>query len=209
MGDNESRVRICTVCAEPIRLEARKCVHCGSYQNWWERLNLSVTAMSALTALISVFALTAPIIADALTPDEARFNFSEPEFAEGLVTVEAKNVGGAPATVDWAAIFIPQKSAGQPYIYPLSARGSGTDHRVQPGETKRLTFEFDTRQYDPPPVTEADRGCLIEVFDLKREVSCDEVRFVGRKPAHQSDRAGELPEEGPAPLPDRVDWRRN
>lgn len=208
VGDGKPQTKLCAICAEPIRLEARKCIHCASYQNWLGRLNPSVTVLSALTALFSVIALTTPIIKDVLTPDGARFTFSDPEFTEGAVFIEAKNVGGAPATLDWAAILISQKSPGQPYIYPLSAKGSDADHRIQPGEMKRLTFEFDTKEYALPPVSEADVGCSIELFDSAREVSCDEVQFLPHKPVDDQHRVGELPEEGPAPLSGEVEWKR-
>jgi hypothetical protein len=196
----------CAVCAEPIRKEAVKCKHCGSYQSWRGRINFSSTVLSLLVALIAVIGATAPIIKNLFTPNAATLRFSEPTFGQGTVSVTATNIGVLPATPDWAFITIPQKSAGQPYIFDLRSSDALSDRKIGPGETKTITYAFDHKRFDPPRVTAEDQPCTIEIFSSIREVSCDEIRYMADNTPHPVSKRGLLPEEGPRPLDHPAHW---
>jgi len=161
-----------------------------------------------MTALISVTLLAIPLLQEAFTPNGPRFSFSRPQFNPGAFTVEAKNIGNTPATLDHAVVSIPQKSAGQPYIYILQATGDEASHRIGQGDTVRLTFSFDRENYGMPQVNDDDVGCSIEVFDSVRSISCSEVRYLASNPPEKVGSDAELPSEGPAPLDETTAWRR-
>jgi len=197
----------CSTCAEPIRVEAKKCIHCGSYQSWRGRINFSATVLSLLVALIAVIGTTAPVIRNLFTPSEAAFRFSDPVFGQGTISVTATNIGAQPARLDWTVITIPQKTGGQPYMFDLHSSDAVSDQKVGPGETKTITFVFDHKRFDAPRVTAEDRPCTIELYSLIREISCDEIRYMADQTPHRIDRRGLLPEEGPTPLDHPAKWK--
>lgn len=201
---SEAITKPCTMCRESIPLDAKKCRHCQSDQRWLGRLGDWSLILSLLIALIAVIGAVAPIVKAAITPADARFEFGDVEVQPDAVIVRAKNVGGASAQIETAVITVPQRSAGQPYIYAL---GADRPADIAPGENRLLRFTFDRKEYDAPTVTAADSPCEIEIFDAHRRVSCDEVRTLGTALPPQ-DRRGGLPEEGPAPLPTPSRWER-
>jgi len=211
MGADEEEfapdTKTCVMCAESIRAQAAKCIHCGSYQRWLGRVSVWTTVLSLLVALIAVVGWAAPALKSLFTPTQATLRFSNPEFRPGSIVVRTTNIGAQPAIIDAAIVTIPQRTGGQPYIFVLEASNPRSEQEVSPGETATLNFVFNRRTYDPPPVTEGDRPCTLEIYDSVREVSCDEVRYLGTTlPAH--DRRGSLPEEGPAPLQREAEWVR-
>lgn len=56
----------CSFCLQKIEDGARKCPHCGSFQNWRSKLSIGSTALSLLVALISVSAMAVPILVSVL-----------------------------------------------------------------------------------------------------------------------------------------------
>ena len=187
-------------------MAAKKCIHCGSYQSFGGRINFSATILSLLVALIAVIGAAVPAIKNLLTPEVATFRFSEPSFGQGTISVTATNIGGQPARLDSLFITIPQKSAGQPYIFDLRSSDTPADQKISPGETKTITFVFDHKRFDAPHVTAEDHPCTIELHFSIREVSCDEIRYIADKTPRRVDRRGLLPEEGPAPLGHPARW---
>ena len=55
------RTKPCRECGEEIRLAARKCIHCGSWQDW--RSYLGAGGLTALAALFAFIAAIAALIA--------------------------------------------------------------------------------------------------------------------------------------------------
>jgi hypothetical protein len=196
----------CAICAEPILAEAKKCIHCGSYQSWHERINFSVTILSLLVALIAVITAAVPPIKTLFVPTIAAFRFSDPSFRPGAVTVMATNVGAQPAILDSAFIMIPQKTGGQPYIFELRSSDAPADQKVGPGETKILTYTFDHKRFNAPKLTREDRNCFMDLYQSEREVSCDEIRYFVEIPKSIGDKRGLLPEAGPEPLEHPAHW---
>jgi hypothetical protein len=111
--------------------------------------------------------------------------------------------------------MIPQKTGGQPYIFPLKG-AEGQADIIQPGEAKLFSFTFDREQFDVPAVEPEDAPCTLDIvvtsfsgrFDgVTRDVSCDEIRYLFNDQPRPPDRRGLLPEEGPMPSEDRGGWR--
>jgi hypothetical protein len=65
----------CPVCAEPILLPARKCIHCGSRLDWLRFFGASTTTLALATALIAVIGQVAPVVRTASQPKDSRFHF--------------------------------------------------------------------------------------------------------------------------------------
>jgi hypothetical protein len=57
----------CSVCREPIRRGARKCIHCNSMLDWRGWLGISETALALLVALVTVVGASAPRVVALLT----------------------------------------------------------------------------------------------------------------------------------------------
>lgn len=203
-----NEMKHCVMCAEPIRFKATKCKHCGSYQHWLGRISVISTVLSLVIALISVIGLTAPAMKDFLTPSGAALRFSQPEFSRGSVSVTVTNYGAMPASVGVAFITVPQKSMGQPYIFDLQALVDGESPRIEPGETKQITYLFDRKKFDAPKLTSDDEPCSLEIYDQFKNVSCDEIRFLASKDSSVNNRKGLLPEEGPQTLSPATTWHR-
>jgi hypothetical protein len=66
--------RPCPVCAEPIKGQARKCIHCGSALDWTRYLGISNVTLALLTALVAVIAQAAPVVRSALEPRDSRLH---------------------------------------------------------------------------------------------------------------------------------------
>ena len=60
----------CSTCDENISVNANKCIHCGSYQDWRKRLNFSSNILSLLVALTAVLGVTIPIIVETFETKE-------------------------------------------------------------------------------------------------------------------------------------------
>ena len=54
------------MCQEPIKPNATKCVHCGSYQDFRRHINLGNSALALIIALVSVLTLGIPPILEAI-----------------------------------------------------------------------------------------------------------------------------------------------
>jgi hypothetical protein len=100
------------MCAEPIKLNARKCVHCESYQDWFSNLGLSATILSLLVALLSVLSTTVPVLKDALTPKNSKLIFSVQGADDKYVSVLASNEGLRAGSVQAAGVHVKGKPIG-------------------------------------------------------------------------------------------------
>ncbi|MEP4892261.1 MAG: hypothetical protein ABJV04_19780 [Aliiglaciecola sp.] len=54
---------------------AKRCYHCGAYQNWMSKLNLSVTSLALLTALISVSTVFVTQVFPLVKPTSIKTNY--------------------------------------------------------------------------------------------------------------------------------------
>ena len=66
----------CVVCREEIKQDAKKCIHCDSYQDFRRWINISSVVLSLMIALLSVTAVTLPVLKDFMLPPDAELNFS-------------------------------------------------------------------------------------------------------------------------------------
>lgn len=104
MSSNEPK-KPCLICAEPIAFAAKKCKYCGSYQDYRRHFTFSGTILSLLVALVSVLALSAPIIKSALEPKDASIKFVTATVDEKYIYVLVTNKGNEAGTFNGADLF--------------------------------------------------------------------------------------------------------
>ena len=121
----------CRVCREPIRPGAKKCLHCGSYQNWWAQLLASGPALSLLVALVAVTTPWIPVAKELLAPKGAEIRTAFGGVFGNSLAVNVTNVGTMPASVQQVNLTIGDEKAIT--VYPLQIQNSS--RLVEPGKT--------------------------------------------------------------------------
>jgi hypothetical protein len=128
----------CRVCAEPINVQATKCIHCSSDQGRWRLVaNLSNTVLALLIALFSVLTTAVPVIINTFTPRDSRLVFSFPIADETRIVLLVSNNGIRPGMVQ--DILLKTFNAGSVFLRPIAADQHAL-YMVEP--TKSNLFEF-------------------------------------------------------------------
>lgn len=109
MSENGHEAKPCRVCAEDIKSSARKCVHCGSWQDWRSNLGLSTEVLSLLVALVAVLPATLHYIQTLSIPKEPSLRIGYVRSTEKTIQIQAINEGQIPATIDLAALWVNDK----------------------------------------------------------------------------------------------------
>jgi hypothetical protein len=99
-SDPSVEMKPCGVCAEPIRLAAKNCRHCGSYQGRWSRLGLSAAVLSLLVALVSALGFAIPIVKDALTTRDSHLVAAFQGITPYGISVLVSNLGTSPGSIN-------------------------------------------------------------------------------------------------------------
>lgn len=91
-----SQTKSCRVCSEDIKLAARKCIHCDSWQerSWSVDLSVVSTVLSLSVAFIAVLTSSYPVLKDILTPIHAVFSSTLVDVNRGDISVLVHNSGG-------------------------------------------------------------------------------------------------------------------
>jgi hypothetical protein len=105
---NEARSsKACTTCGEEIAASARKCTHCGTWQDWRRYLVFSNTILALLVALVSVTAVTGPVIRDLLITKDSHLISSFVGVIDNEAVFTVANSGNRPGSVGEARILVP------------------------------------------------------------------------------------------------------
>ena len=89
----------CRVCHEEIEEDARKCIHCGSFQNKIRNsFNFSAVILSLLVALISVITASIPVFKAAMAR-EAQVSYEVLSCTQQTVRLIAVNGGNSLAVI--------------------------------------------------------------------------------------------------------------
>ncbi|MBI3677215.1 MAG: hypothetical protein HY243_11445 [Proteobacteria bacterium] len=113
-----SKTKNCIECASAIPIDARRCVHCSSQQDWTRYLTWSSTTLGLLVALVSVLTFAIPIWREV-------FHTPKPKPSVAVMDIgycEAPrftiaNGGDGPLTID-SALFV-RKDDGDTKSYSL------------------------------------------------------------------------------------------
>jgi hypothetical protein len=107
LGELPEGTKRCLICAEPINLASRKCVHCGADQNALrQRLGVSTSFLSMSVALVSVLGVVVPLLIQSATPDNSHLTFSLQYATETELFVIVSNQGREPGTVSLADLRV-------------------------------------------------------------------------------------------------------
>jgi hypothetical protein len=132
--ESSSDTKLCKTCAEPIKLAARICNHCKSYQDWRSNLSISSSVLALLIALISVASSAVPVFVDALTEKNAKLIFSYQGITPKFVSFFVSNTGTRAGSVDSAFLVVPWVKQR---MFPLELLGDSPEV-VLPGGTKLI-----------------------------------------------------------------------
>ncbi|TMJ21619.1 MAG: hypothetical protein E6G95_21850 [Alphaproteobacteria bacterium] len=100
VGELPEGTKRCIACGEPIRMIAKRCIHCTSDQDpVRQRLGFSTNLMSMSVALISVLGVVVPILIESATRDDSHLIFSLQHATEVELFVIVSNQGREPGTV--------------------------------------------------------------------------------------------------------------
>jgi hypothetical protein len=151
-------LKLCKVCAEPIKKTARVCIHCNNYQDWRAELNVSSTVLSLLVALVSVLTAAVPALMTATTPRDSHLSFSDQGTTENLISLLVTNSGTRPGTVRYP-IFLSTEEG--PYkdppieLFLNGVRGSAII--IEPGKSDLLELLTRSGKADPVEKDRVDR----------------------------------------------------
>src|ERR1700730_10987429 len=101
-----SRTTFCVVCKESIRLGAKKCVHCDSFQTWRRHIAVGDSFLALLVALVSVLSLSVPLLRTALRPNNSVLKVAFQDVEGPYLFAIASNLGGKPGTVGHAELEV-------------------------------------------------------------------------------------------------------
>lgn len=119
-ASNEPQRR-CSTCCSDIHSAAKKCTACGSYQDWRRHLQISSSVLALLVALVSVIALSLPMIDRMITPEESKTVLSYHGTSGDKFYFVASNSGnksGVVGPIEWA-IWYYSSNETKAYFHPL------------------------------------------------------------------------------------------
>ncbi len=96
---NKSDKKPCRICGEDINISARKCIHCNSFQDWHVYLGMSTSVLSLLVALVSVVALSVPVIKDAIQPKNSQVTLKFQYYNRDAINLIVSNPGNRPGGI--------------------------------------------------------------------------------------------------------------
>jgi hypothetical protein len=97
----------CSSCAEPIRLAAKKCVSCDSYQDWRRHFSASSTVLSLLVALLAILGPAISSIKSAIHTPRAEPRIALSSVEHHIVSLLISNGGDAAASISSGRIEYP------------------------------------------------------------------------------------------------------
>ena len=102
----------CSTCAEPIKLAAKKCTKCGSYQDFRRVLVVSSPTISVLGAAVAVAAAAYQWLGPVFKPAIAEPEIALVGSAPGMLTLNIKNRGSEAIYIDGAQLSFGQQRGG-------------------------------------------------------------------------------------------------
>jgi hypothetical protein len=133
MGQLPGGMKRCTVCAEPINENAKRCFHCQSEQSWLrQKLGLSNTVLPLLVALVTVTAAALPVIKDTFFPARAVIVASTQQVQDNLILVTLRNAGRKTGFVTGIKIFLINSPLGGVTAYDLNPQSGPVATPIDP-----------------------------------------------------------------------------
>ncbi len=124
---------LCRTCCEEIADGAKKCTHCGSFQNYRRFFTISSTALSLLIALLSVSGLVLPNLIDAMKHPEAEVTFTIAHADSDRIWVLAKNAGRTAAILNDVWLIAPGENDEPHYLHYTVVCFGRSNGYLEPG----------------------------------------------------------------------------
>jgi len=99
-GMEPAQKHYCLFCRKEIHCKATKCPECGSFQNWRRNVNLSITLLSLVIALVSVSGIVVPIIQQSLTDPRSNISLEFAFVDDSYAYLYLANSGARPALIE-------------------------------------------------------------------------------------------------------------
>jgi hypothetical protein len=119
----EQTQKLCRTCSQLIPSLAKKCTHCGDFQDWRSHLGMSTTVLSLLVALVSVSSQAIPVILSAIKPEaSAEIRATLQGSDRFFLTILATNTGQLTGGVNRVYISAKNRSAvwfQEPNTFPV------------------------------------------------------------------------------------------
>jgi len=113
---------LCTTCRELIKPNAKKCNHCGSYQDWRRFLGISSSVLALLVALVSTTSILLPILSDTLQEKDSRIELYFVGIYQRFFSLVATNHGIRAGFVPHAKLILYKNSDEKPVVWDLEPR---------------------------------------------------------------------------------------
>jgi hypothetical protein len=162
----------CRICQEPIKANAKKCTHCGSYQDWRGQIAVSSTVLALIIALITVLTAAIPVVIDVFTANNSHLvaSWQDPYQGEDNyydMYILISNEGNRPGAVISAGISVLIKEgstheSGVGGWNSLIMEGGGKPIIIEAGMSKLIHF------YDERPPNESRFAVFRDLFESDR-----------------------------------------
>ena len=142
---NNSNMKRCKVCLEPINKGAIKCNNCDSFQNWRRFLDIGSGILSLLVALIAVLTVAVPIFKSALTAKRPDVHFSLIRYESKSIHIMCSNLGNRSGILKEAKlrIFINDREADETKDSPIFLKWEQQDPIIKPNESRLFKFYYE------------------------------------------------------------------
>ena len=109
----------CTVCGDPIRQHAKKCIHCDSFQDWRRHFSFSTVVLSLFIALISVSTTAVHITRSVFAPEQSNLRFSLVQYGPDSIRVVSSNLGDRAGVLRAARLTVINGPRGDKQTFEL------------------------------------------------------------------------------------------
>jgi hypothetical protein len=166
----DAATKLCSTCGALMPRRAVKCTKCDSYQNWFRSINLSVTMLALLTALVSVGGSTLPGFVNWIRSGNSRLAVSYAyDDDQGGFFLTVTNDGDRVGSIGKVEIRVPLKD--QTYTF-VSTLDPNSNPSVEPNKSQKIRYTLDVgtnlERYTEDDVVD---NCVIfvEVREFKKE----------------------------------------
>lgn len=161
-----SETKQCKVCGEAIKVVARKCIHCDSYQDWHADVSISSTVLALIVALVTALTAALPVLQRTLTANNSELSFSFQAATKEIISVLVTNQGVRPGSVvnHGSLSITPKDGKKVPYELALSNTKDAGAILIEPGTSVILNYQLDPLSKPPnPQVLDDDLSCTLRL----------------------------------------------
>jgi ribosomal protein L40E len=133
--------KVCSTCGALMPHQAVKCTKCDSYQNWFRNINLSITMVALLTALVSVAGSTLPGLFNWLRSGDSRLAVSYAyDDDQGGFFLTVTNDGDRVGSIGKVEISVPLKDQKHTFVGTLDPAYNPS---VEPNKSQKIRYTLD------------------------------------------------------------------